>query len=471
MVNIIKHDKLHIKIDTLDAEYIRNVKEHFTEYVENYMHMSKYKSGQWNGKVCLFNNNKTLPYGLLTDLMAFHKKNYPNKKLNISSDVLAIFKGNPIKLAYKLKYKPHDYQMDCIEAAIKYKSGIIVSSTASGKSLMISYILQNLMANNIIKKPIIIVPSTGLVEQFFDDLIDYGINANTIGRVYSKCKETTYDMPITISTWQTLQNKKTILANYDCVIVDEVHGVRGLELREILKHATNAEYRLGFTGTMPTYQLEVLNVKSYLGPILRTYTAGWLMEHGYISKCNINTFELTYKNDYDGTYNEVKDEVFNNSFRMNIIKNIVQDLDSNVLLLVGKVEKEGKVLKEYLDRHIQGKEVIFLWGDTSVEDREFWRKECGNRTDVVIIATYGIFQLGVNIPSLKYIVLASPFKSKIRVLQSIGRALRKHANKVLGATIFDIIDHVKYLETHGDKRMRYYNSEGFDTTEYNLNES
>jgi len=221
MVNIIKHDGLHIKIDTLDTEYIRNVKEYFTEYVENYIHMQKYKSGQWNGKVCLFNNNRTLPYGLLTEVVRFHKKNYANTTITISPDVLAMFKGASIELKYDLKYKPYDYQRDCIEAGIKYKSGIIVSATASGKSLMISYILQNLMDNNVIKKPIIIVPSTALVEQFYEDLIDYGINEDTIGRVYSTCKELTYDMPITISTWQTLQNKKTILANYDCVIVDE----------------------------------------------------------------------------------------------------------------------------------------------------------------------------------------------------------------------------------------------------------
>jgi len=469
MIKLELYGNLGIKIKTLDREYLSNVKEYFTEYVEGYVHMQKYKSGQWNGKICLLNNN-ILPYGLLTDLLKYHKKTCPERNIIVDKKILNLFRNDPLDIVYDLKFQPYDYQQDCIESALKFKCGIIVSATASGKSLMISYILKNLIDNNKIKKPIIVVPTTGLVEQFYDDILDYGVDENLVGRVYSKCKESTFEKPITISTWQTLQNKKQIMSNYDCVIVDEVHGVRGYQLRDILKQSVNAEFRLGFTGTMPDNDLETLNVKSYLGPTLRTYTAGWLMDHGYIAKCTVNVFDLIYSDEYNGKYNDVKDAIFVNPFRLNLIKNITQDVDGNILLLVGKVEKEGKVLKEYLDRHIEGKEVIFLWGDTDLEIREKWRKECENRKNLVIIATYGIFQMGINIPSLRYLLFASPFKSKIRVLQSIGRALRKHMDKKNGAIIYDLIDHVKYLQNHGDKRVRYYNSEGFENTEQTLTE-
>jgi superfamily II DNA or RNA helicase len=154
---------------------------------------------------------------------------------------------------------------------------------------------------------------------------------------------------------------------------------------------------------------------------------------------------------------------------------LVQGLDATVLLLVGKVEKEGVVLKEYFDAHkARGnidKEVVFLSGKTSTdEEREFWRQEAMERKDLIVIATYGIFQLGINIPPLKYLVLAAPFKSKIRVLQSIGRTLRKHTEKVSGAQIFDLVDITKYFEDHGLKRLRHYYSEKFDVKEYVLKE-
>ena len=149
----------------------------------------------------------------------------------------------------------------------------------------------------------------------------------------------------------------------------------------------------------------------------------------------------------------------------------MQILDDTVLLLVGKVEKEGVFLRDYFKNQNLNKEVVFLSGKTSTdEEREFWRKEATKRKDLIIIATYGIFQLGINIPPLKYLVLVSPFKSKIRVLQSIGRALRKHSEKVHGAQIFDIVDTTKYFEDHGIRRLRHYYSEKFNVREFILNE-
>jgi len=165
---------------------------------------------------------------------------------------------------------------------------------------------------------------------------------------------------------------------------------------------------------------------------------------------------------------DIRNEVEETKPKLEILKEagftaIHDQLDHNVLLLVGKVEKEGDYLKDILGTN---KEVVFLSGRDSVETREMWRAEMKNRKDVALIATYGIFQQGINIPNLKYIILASPFKSKIRVLQSIGRALRKHADKENGAYIFDLHDHTTFFEKHGDVRYRYYDAEKFHIEEH-----
>jgi superfamily II DNA or RNA helicase len=286
-------------------------------------------------------------------------------------------------------------------------------------------------------------------------MLEYGIDDGMIGEVWAKKKE--WDKTIVISTWQSLSRNKTKMKLFDSVIVDEVHGAKAKQLKDTLSRC-DANYRLGFTGTMPPDDLDGWNVKAYLGPVIRDYSAGELASDGWISKCTINFLNVEYnQEEWDGTYTEVKQQIFENPYRLDLIKKLTSSLDHNVLLLV------GKFLKEKLENC--GKEVIFLSGRDSVDVREKWRKACMKRKDIALIATYGIFQQGINIPNLKYIILAAPFKSKIRVLQSIGRGLRKHADKENGAIIYDIHDHTRYLADYGNIRLRYYDSEKFVVNE------
>ncbi len=289
-----------------------------------------------------------------------------------------------------------------------------------------------------------------------------------------KIEKVEYESPIVISTWQSMmdENRSKNLDNFDCAIFDECHTIKALEIKKIAQKCTNAHIRIGCTGTLPDDKLELWNIKSYLGPVLRDYNAAWLAERGYISKCNIHAINLKYNNKYIGEYNEIKDAVFQNTYRLDLIQKIISKLDGNALILVGKVEKEGQLLKSYMSlKNYTNKEVVFIYGKTKIQDREYWRKELENRKDVVLIATYPILQMGINIPSLKYIIFGAPFKSKIRILQSVGRSLRLHADKSHGAHVFDIIDVVKHLKDYGEKRYRYYVKEGFDVIEYNLVEN
>ncbi len=470
---LVLNDPLHVKLETDNWEYLREVKEHFSHFVDGYKYMAKYKCGQWDGKISLFNSMyRTIPYGLTLELIKYHKREWGELPYNISDDVKSMFVG--IKPDYRkdLKFEPYDYQDDCISSCIRTSKGIIRSATASGKSLMISYVQKALWEKNLINKGIIIVPSVGLVTQFYDDMYDYGIDMDLVGRVGDNWKE--WDRPITISTWQSLKNVPEKMTEMDSVIVDEVHGAKAQVLSELLKQSPNARWRFGFTGTMPSSMLEQYQVCSYLGPVIKEYGSVELAKLGYVAECKINMVYIDYQNNppSKSTYNEVKDFVFHNRFRMGVIKNIIHRTNGNILLLVGKVEDEGEALKEVLaqDNNLRDYEVEFLSGRDSADDREKWRKYMDSGRNIILIATYGIFQQGINIKSLSNLILASPFKSKIRVLQSIGRTLRLHADKKDGALIWDICDNVKHLSKHSDTRLKHYSMEGFEIVEKHLME-
>jgi len=475
LVNITYIDDLRIRVDSGDRAYLKDVKEYFTDYVEGFRYLPKYKAGVWDGKISMFDvQTRSLPYGLTLDLLKFHKTKYPDIEIKMDKKIIDKFTGIDVELDYDLNIFPRPYQLECIETALKHRSSIIVAATASGKSGIIAYIVRTLMNNDLIKKTIIIVPTISLVIQMYKDFVEYGIDESLLGKVYTKAKE--FDRSIVISTWQSLKStydrtNNGVLEDFDCVIVDEVHSSKSLVLRTLLSKCINATWRFGFTGTMPENKIDTWNVKSYLGPIVKTIKASELADLGYITQCKIESISIDYSNPnyYSGDYQIIKEKAFNNKARMTLLKNIVNKVDSNILVLVGKVEKEGVVLKEFFENSKVNKEVVFIHGDTKPEDREFWRNELGKRNNIIIIATYQIFSVGINIPSLKYILFASPFKSKIRTLQSIGRTLRKHEAKDF-SVIYDIIDNVKFLEDHGVKRHRYYNSENFEVNETNYKE-
>lgn len=471
MIEFLLHDPLNIKIETDNWDYLRAIKDNFSYYAHNYKFMPRYKSGIWDGKISLFNaSNQTIPYGLMLDLLKYHKKEWNDVEYSISPEVKSLYVGITPEYNKDLLFEPYDYQDDCITSCIKTSKGIIRSATASGKSIMISYVLRALWESGQIKNSIIIVPSIGLVTQFYTDMQDYGIDMSLVGRVGDEWKE--WDKPIVISTWQSLQNVPEHMERMDCIFVDEVHGAKANVLTGLLKQAPNARFRYGFTGTMPSSLLEQNQVKSYLGPILKEYGSVELAKLGYVAECKINMVHILYNEKPKGNYNEIKDICFNNTFRLGIIKNIILETDGNILLLVGKVEDEGEVLKQLLvgDSNFSNYEVEFLSGKDSGGDREKWRKYMDSSKNTILIATYGIFQQGINIKSLSNLILASPFKSKIRVLQSIGRTLRLHADKKNGAVIWDICDKAKYLDKHSDIRLKHYSIEGFDVKDIHLTE-
>ncbi len=196
-IEITKHDKnpLRLRIGTEDYRYLTKLYKYFSAKVPNYFHMPQYRTGAWDGTVSMFNKvTRSIPYGLFFDFIKFHKKYENADELKIAPDVKSMFRGPDITPVYDLELYPYDYQQECIEAALRHTKGIVRSATASGKSLMIAYILKSLAEYYSIKrnKSIIIVPTKGLITQFVKDLTGYGIDESHIGTVYAKSKQ--FDM-------------------------------------------------------------------------------------------------------------------------------------------------------------------------------------------------------------------------------------------------------------------------------------
>lgn len=471
MIYLTLQNKSDIKIDTNDERILRDIRDQFTYYEEGFQFTYRYKANLWDGKTSLFKtSNRTLPYGLFFELFRFLKLQGLSKQLVIDDSIKNIFKATDnIDIKYDLKYEPFYYQDETIKDAIQKTRGLYQLPTSSGKSLIISYIINNLYNNKITKSNLIIVPTLSLIEQFRSDLIDYGIDESIIGRVNKDHKQ--FDAPIVISTWQSLKNNIEKLDRFDLAICDEVHLGKASSINKIMqKCSQHAKYVLGFTGTMPSKPLEKLKVQNYIGPVWKTYSSKKLSDEGYLSKCNIRQIKLKYLDSYTGDYNSIKRDIVQNDYRLKVIKSIANKMDF-LLILVERVKDEGEVIAEYLKENIKDKEIIFLSGRDKALIREAWRKNMESNGNLIIIATYGIFSTGVNIKSLKNVLLISSSKSKIRILQSIGRSLRKHDNKKdEGATIWDLWDQVKNLRDHGRSRDRFYKNEEFDITAIEMNE-
>lgn len=470
MITVTKHDNLNLQFNTDDWDYLRSLKEHFSHYTEGYRYSSLYKVGKWDGRISLFNSmNRTLPFGLLMEWMKFHKINYPTVPTNVDISVKEMFKGIDPIYTKDLLYEPYDYQDDCISAALKTSCGCIISATASGKSLMISYIYKALYEKGVINRGIIIVPSIGLVTQFYNDMKKYGIDMTLIGRVGDEWRE--WNKPLVISTWQSLSNNDEQLLNMDLVIVDECHQSKARVISELLQKCPNTKWRYGFTGTLPDSELETLQVLSYIGPVLRTYKAKDLAKLGFVSDCEIKMVHIDYKQSFKGDYNEIKKQVFINPYRLSLVKHIIEISPSNILLLTGKVNDEGEYLKKYLKDELGDEyEIVFLSGKDSGDERELWRNnmDSNHPKKIILIATYGIFSTGISINSLDNAVFVSPYKSKIRTLQSLGRLLRLFLNK--RSTLWDICDDVKHLRDHSNIRLKHYSKENHDVIDIFLQE-
>jgi len=359
--------------------------------------------------------------------------------------------------------KPRTYQYKAVYEAIKYNRKLLLSPTGSGKSLMIYAIVRYYAATA--KKILIVVPTTSLVEQMVNDFVSYGWNADDfIHKIYSG-KDKVTDKNIIISTWQSIYKfPKRYFDDIDCVIGDEAHLFKSKSLTGIMTKLHNAKYRFGFTGTLDGSKTHKWVLEGLFGECEQVTKTDDLIKDGYLSKFRIKVLLCKHAPQHFESYHDEMEYLVEHKGRNNLIKNLVNDLEGNTLVLFNYVEKHGEPLYELINSTIDPeRKLFFVHGGTDVEDREEVRQITETESNAIIVASYGTFSTGINIKRLHNIVFASPSKSRIRNLQSIGRVLRKGEGKDI-ATLYDIADDIggqNYTLKHLNERVNIYNDENF----------
>jgi superfamily II DNA or RNA helicase len=459
----------------------QELSEYFAFFVPGFQYAPLFKKKIWDGKIRLFDRRyNTLPSGLVSYLEKFAADRAYT--LGIDDAVrlttnLSIAEAKLFAEQLKLPHIPHDYQIEAFTKSVRYRRALIVSPTASGKSLIIYMIIRHLQQNH--HKGLVIVPTTSLVEQLYADFKSYGWNVDTHAhRIYAGKEKHTKHF-LTISTWQTLHlQTPEYLSQFDFVIGDEAHQFKGKALSQIMGHLINADTRIGTTGTLDGTKTHRLVLEGHFGPVFQSVTTKQLMDDGKLAELKIKCLVLKYpesicKSLRKSTYQEEYDAVVLHQSRAKFIRNLTLSLEGNTLVLFQLVKKHGhptfEGLRDATDKH----QVFFIHGGVETEDREEVRRITEISNNAIIVASYGTFSTGINIKNLHNVIFAAPSKSKIRNLQSIGRGLRL-SNTKTHATLFDIVDdlrigkHENFLLKHFIERIGIYTTEKFSIKHYHI---
>ena len=477
MTNLIisKKDEVHLHIES-DIHVYYELADYFTFEVPGAKFMPTYKSRYWDGKIRLFNiQNGQIYVGLLDKIRQFckdHEYTYEFKKneyYGLPFEVNPHISKEGVKdyVTSISKYKPRDYQVDGIYDALKYNRKLLISPTASGKSLMIYGIVRYFVERS--QNTLIVVPTTSLVEQMYKDFEDYGWDVGSYCHKIYAGKERVTDAQVIITTWQSIYKlPRKYFERFSVVVGDEAHQFKSKSLISIMTKLGNAKYRYGFTGTLDGTQTHKWVLEGLFGPSYKIIKTDELMKKGHVATLDINVLLLKHPPNKFETFEDEIQYIITHTRRNNFIRNLALDLKGNTLILFARVEGHGEPLfnlinsNSIIDRH-----VFFVHGGVATEDREKVREITESEDNAIIVASYGTFSTGINIKNLHNIIFASPSKSRIRNLQSIGRVLRKGNNKTK-ATLYDIADDISYKSrrnytlNHLIERIKVYNEENFN---------
>ena len=447
--------------------------DQFTFEVPQAKFMSAYKKRYWDGKIKLFSPGTGEIYvGLLPYITSFcEEKGYEvilkdNEFYGLPSTVDEFITPEGIGEYVKSLHLPHkvrDYQYKGIYEALRNKRKLLLSPTGSGKSLMIYALTRFWAAKNL--QTLIVVPTTSLVEQMFKDFEDYGWNAKAhCHKVYAGTDPRS-DKDVIITTWQSVYKlPKTYFERFGAIIGDEAHLFKAKSLTSIMNKLHDCKYRVGFTGTLDGTQTNRLVLEGVFGTVDKVTKTEKLIKQGHLSEFEIKVLLLKHDKQKFDTYQEEMDYLVEHEGRNKFIRNLVCDLSGNTLVLFNYVERHGMPLFELINNKVGEHRLVFLvHGGVDTEDREKARQIAETTHDSIIVASYGTFSTGINIRNLHNVVFASPSKSKIRNLQSIGRVLRKGDHKTK-AILYDIADDIgkNYTLNHLIERVKLYNEENFN---------
>jgi len=452
------------------------LRDHFTFEVEGAKFMPQYRKRNWNGEIHLFDlRTKRIYIGLLDKIISFCERHDYSYKFVDNEYYGAPFEVNE-GISYQgvkdymsaiCSHSPRKYQIEGVYDALRHNRKLLISPTASGKSLMIYSLVRYYVDRQ--QKILLVVPTTSLVEQMYKDFVDYGWDAGSYcHRIYSG-KERTNEYPVTITTWQSVYKlDRKFFEDYNVVIGDEAHLFKSKSLVSIMTKLHHAKYRFGFTGTLDGTQTHKWVLEGLFGPSYKVTKTDELMRQGHLSQLDIQCLVLKHPPQKFETYEDEIQYLITHEQRNRFITNLALDLKGNSLILYSRVETHGAILYEQINTNKRGnRKVFFVHGGVDAEERELIREITEKEENAIIVASYGTFSTGINIKNLHNIVFASPSKSRIRNLQSIGRVLRKGANKIK-AILYDIADdsthrsRKNYTLNHLIERIKIYNEENFN---------
>jgi superfamily II DNA or RNA helicase len=365
------------------------------------------------------------------------------------------------------KYAPRDYQVEGVYDALRHNRKLLISPTASGKSLMIYSIVRYYVEKG--QNTLIVVPTTSLVEQMYKDFADYGWDVGSFCHKIYAGKERETDSQVIITTWQSIYKlPRQYFSRFNVVVGDEAHQFKSKSLVSIMTKLSDAKYRFGFTGTLDGSETHKWVLEGLFGPSYKIIRTDELMQKGHVATLDINILLLKHNPHRFDNFEEEVQYIINHERRNKFIKNLAIDLKGNTLILFSRVEGHGQPLYELINKSIsENRQIFFVHGGVATEDREQVREITEKENNAIIVASYGTFSTGINIKNLHNVIFASPSKSRIRNLQSIGRVLRK-GNQKTKATLYDIADDISYKSrknytlNHLMERIKIYNEENFN---------
>jgi len=476
-VVVSKKDDVYLWISS-EPYVIREMSDYFTFDVPSAKFHPSYKMGAWDGKIRLLNyKDHTIYVGLIDHIRRFcQERGYV---LNYDGDADENFSVNEAEKFIStlgIPFEPRDYQMEAFVSAVRKRRMLLLSPTGSGKSFIIYLLIRWYMQKHD-RKHLIIVPSTSLVAQMKKDFADYGFDSDTYTHEIMSGRSKETDKPIVISTWQSLYKMpKAFFGQFGTVIVDECHGVKAKSLTNIMTKMTDTPYRFGTTGTLDGTLTNKLVIEGLLGSVRKVTQTKDLIEKKVLADFMVKAIVLKHQERVpsDIKYQEEIDYLVSCEARNKFIKNLVLSLKGNTLVLFNYVEKHGVPLYRMInDATEEERKCFFVHGATELSARENVRSTVEKENNAIIIASSGVYSQGINIKRLHNVVFTHPGKSRVRTLQSIGRALRRVDDEE--ATLYDIVDDLSngrktknFSLKHYQERYSIYKSEKFKVKTYNV---
>ena len=468
---LIIKDEVNIKLEGLELEARRKLANTFKYEIPHARYHPAFKLGRWDGMTSLFGIGGN---GYLNQLEKIIEI-LTNMGIEIA-DVEDL--RQPVKLAFdevtetywadqgKVWPKGHqqegqpimlrDYQVDAVNIFLKNPQALQEIATGAGKTITTATLSQLCERYG---RTITIVPNKSLVEQTEEDFISVGLD---VGVYYGDRKD--LNKTHTICTWQSLNilEKKSKNHEHDIltlaefldgvrtVIVDEVHMAKAEVLKNLLtKNLSNACIRWGLTGTVPKEAFESESIFASIGPVVGGIKAHELQEKGVLSNCHVNVVQMIDLPEFRDYQSELKYLVTNDE-RMAYISNLIKQISNsgNTLVLVNRIDSGKFLINELPD-------AVFVSGEVKTKDRKEEYDEIKTSTNKIIVATYGVAAVGINIPRIFNLVLLEPGKSFVRVIQSIGRGIRKAEDKDF-VQIWDVTSTCKFAKRHLTQRKKFY---------------